>query len=72
MVTTKFSIWLQDPRIPPVWTGVRLVGEPQYINRDCIEVTVEGNGHDLRQLIAQRQDIFAAYLEMQPPKRQDH
>src|SRR5260370_487099 len=32
MLTTMFRIWLQDPNIPPVWTGVRLVGRPHYIN----------------------------------------
>jgi hypothetical protein len=47
-------------------------GQAAYINRDCIEVTVEGNGSDLRQLIAKRRDIFAAYLQMKPGKRQDH
>jgi hypothetical protein len=71
MLTTKFRVWLQDPQIPPVWTGVRLVGWPQYINRDGIELTVEGNGSDLRQLIAERQDIFAAYLQMKPEKREE-
>jgi hypothetical protein len=44
MLTTKFRVWLQDPNIPPVWTGVKLVGGPQYVKADCIEVTVEGNG----------------------------
>jgi hypothetical protein len=69
MQTTKFRVWLQDPNIPPVWTGVKFVGWPQYVNARCIEVTVEGNGSDLRQLIAQRRDIFAAYLQMKPEKR---
>jgi hypothetical protein len=40
--------------------------------RDGIELTVEGNGSDLRQLIAERQDIFSAYLQMKPEKREDH
>ena len=69
MLTTKFRVWLQDPNIPPVWTGVKLVGGPQYVNAGCIVVTVEGNGYDLRQLIGQRQDIFTAYLQMKPKKR---
>jgi hypothetical protein len=69
MLTTRFRVWLQDPRIPPVWTGVKLVDEPECVKADCFEVTVEGNGHDLRQLIAQRRDIFAAYLQMVPEKR---
>jgi hypothetical protein len=54
-----------------VWTGVKLVHLPQYIKRDCIEVTVEGNGSDLRQLIAKRRNIFSAYLQMKPEKRED-
>ena len=66
MLTTKFRVWLQDPRIPPVWTGVKLVDAPQYVEAGCIEVTVGGNGHDLRQLIAKRRDIFAANLQMKP------
>ena len=71
MLTTKFRAWLQDPRNPPVWTGVKLVGWPQYVKAGCIEVTVEGNGCDLRRLIEQRQDIFAAYLQMKPEKREE-
>jgi hypothetical protein len=72
MQTTRFRVWLQDPGITPVWTGVKLVGGPQYVNAGCIEVTVEGNGHDLRRLIAKRRDIFAAYLQMKPEKREGH
>ena len=72
MLTTRLRVWLQDPRIPPVWTGVKIVGRPQNVKGDCIEVTVEGNGSDLRRLIAQRQDIFAAYLQMKPEKHEDH
>lgn len=69
MLTTRFRIWLHYPRIMPVWTGVKLVGRPEQVDADCIEVTVEGNGSDLRRLIAQRQDIFAACLQMKPEKR---
>ena len=68
MLTTRFRVWLQDPNIPLVWTGVKLVGRPQYVKEGCIEVTVEGNGHDLRQLIAKRRDIFAAYLQIKPER----
>jgi len=70
MLTTKFRVWLQDPNIPPVWTGVKLVGLPKQVEAGCIEVTVEGNGYDLRRLIANRRDIFAAYLQMKPVKRE--
>ena len=69
MLTTRFRVWLQDPRTPPVWTGVKLVDLPEHVEAGCIEVTVEGNGHNLRRLIAKRRDIFAAYLQMKPEKR---
>ena len=72
MLTTKFRVWLQDPRIPPVWTGVKLVDLQEQVEARCIEVTVKGNGSDLQQLIATRRDIFAAYLQMRPEKREDH
>jgi hypothetical protein len=71
MLTTRFRVWLQDPNIPPVWTGVKVVGRPQHVKGDAIEVTVEGNGSNLRQLIAKRRDIFAAYLQMKPEKRKE-
>ena len=66
MLTTKFRVWLQDQRIPPVWTGVKVVDLPEHVEAGCLDVTVEGNGHDLRRLIAKRRDIFAAYLQMPP------
>jgi hypothetical protein len=71
MQTTRFKVWLKDARITPVWTGVKFVGLPEQVRAGCLEVTVEGNGSDLRRLIAQRQDIFAAYLQMKPEKRDD-
>ena len=70
MLTTRFRIWLQDPNIPPVWTGVKLVDLHEVVEAGCIEVTVKGNGYDLRRLIAKRQDIFAACLQMVPEKRE--
>ena len=66
MLTTKFRVWLQDVRITPVWTGVKVVGGPEQVKARCIEVTVEGNGCDLLRLIAKRREIFAAYLQMKP------
>ena len=66
MLTTKFRVWLQDPRIQPVWTGVKLVDLPEHVEARCIEMTVEADGHDLRRLIAKRPDIFAAFLQMPP------
>ena len=70
MLTTKFRVWLQDPQIPPVWTGVKLVDLAEDVRAGCIEVTVEGNGYGLRRLISKRRDIFAAYLQMTPEKRE--
>ena len=72
MLTTKFRVWLQDVRITPVWTGVKVVGGPEQVKARCIEVTVEGNGYDLLRLIAKRQDIFAVYLQMKPENPEDH
>jgi len=72
MLTTRFRIWLQHPRIAPVWTGVKLVDLPEHVEAGCIEVTVEGDGQELRQLIAKRRVIFAAYLQKKPEKREQH
>ena len=71
MLTTKFRVWLQDVRITPVWTGVKVVGGPGQVKARCIEVTVEGNGYDLLRLIAKRREIFAAYLQMKPEKHKE-
>jgi len=67
--TTKFRVWLQDRKIPPVWTGVKLVDLPEYVGAGWLDVTVEGDGYNLKRLIAQRGDIFAAYLQMKPEQR---
>jgi len=63
--TTRFRIWLKS-KAQAVWTGVRLVRPPEYIAADVVDVTVEGGGSDLRSLIADRPDIFAAYLQVKP------
>jgi hypothetical protein len=49
---------------------------PGSRGRECsrpswLEVTVEGDGYNLKRLIDQRQDIFAAYLQMKPEKREE-
>jgi len=69
MLTTRFRVWLQDRKIPPVWTGVEIVGIPEYVGTVYLDVTVEGDGYNLKRLISVRQDIFAAYLQMKPEKR---
>ena len=72
MLITRFRVWLQDSQTTPVWAGVQIVDSPEYIKPGCLDVKVEGNGHDLRRLIAKRRDIFAAYLQMKPAKSKDH
>ena len=31
MLTTRFRVWLQHPRISLVWTGVKLVDLPEHV-----------------------------------------
>ena len=31
MLTTRFRVWLQHPRISPVWSGVKLVDLPEHV-----------------------------------------
>ena len=69
MLTTRFRVWLQDPQIPPVWTGIELVDLPESVWAGCLDVMVEGDGYNLKRLIAERWDIFAAYLQMKPDNR---
>lgn len=68
MQTTRFRVWLCSS-VQPVWTSVKLVGLPEYIDADAVDVTVKGNGSDLRRLIADRKDIFAAYLQFEPEEQ---
>ena len=72
MLTTTFRVWLQDPGIKPDWAGIQLVGWPKSIESGCLEITVKGNGHDLRRLLAKHRDIFTACLQMKPEKHEDH
>ena len=67
MQTTRFKVWLES-KAQPVWTGVKLVRPPQYISANIVDVTVGGDGSDLERLIAERPDIFAAYLQFKPQK----
>ena len=54
-----------------MWIGVKRVDLHEDVEAGCLEVTVKGNGYDLRRLIAKRRDIFAAYLQMKPEERED-
>jgi hypothetical protein len=59
---TRFRVWLASGA-RPVWGGVKLVYPPEYVTADALDVTVDGDGSDLRRLIADRWNIFAAYLQ---------
>jgi hypothetical protein len=41
MLTTRFRVWLQHPRIAPVWTGVKFVDLPEHIEVGCKHHTVK-------------------------------
>jgi len=64
MVTTTFRLWLQTTQVQPDWTGIKLLRVPRHLALDCIEVTVKGDGDNLRMWLADRRDIFAAYMQM--------
>lgn len=66
MVTTTFKLWLQTTDTRPDWTGIKLLRVPRYLTLDCIQVTVRGDGDDLRMWLAERRDIFAAFVQMKP------
>ena len=68
MQTTRFRVWLRS-RVPPDWTGVKFVRTPEYINADTVDVTVEGDGSDLRSLIYDHWDIFVAYVQLKPEEK---
>ena len=68
MQTTRFKVWLQ-PGAQPVWTGVKLVHSPESAAGDAVDITVKGDGSDLKRLISDKPDIFAAYLQFKPAER---
>ena len=65
MQTTRFRVWLRS-KVPPDWTGVKLVRPPEYITDDTVDVMVEGDGSDFRRLIYDHWNIFAAYVQLKP------
>ena len=71
VLITKFRVWLQDSRSRPDLSSVKLADSPNYDQGSWIDLAVVGNGHHLRRLIMKQQDIFAAYLQSKPEKRQD-
>src|SRR5712692_5966015 len=45
-ITTRFRVWLQDPRNQPTWTGVEIVHLPEDVGAGWLDVTVEGDGYN--------------------------
>jgi hypothetical protein len=69
--TTRFKVWLQ-PGARPVWTGLQLVHPPESAApdaADALDIAVKGDGSDLKRLIVDRPDIFAAYLQLKSAER---
>ena len=65
MQTTEFRVWLKSgARLD--WTAVKLVRPPEFIAADVVDVTVEGDGSDLKSFINDRWNIFDAYIQMKP------
>ena len=71
MGDTRFRVWFQ-PSVnptkldPAVWADVKLVHNPVAFGIDAADVTVAGTGRDLRRLVLERQDVFAALMELRP------
>jgi hypothetical protein len=69
--TTRFRVWFQRGVSPAtldskVWAGVKLAQTPRAFGVDAVDVTVVGNGSNLRRLLIERPDVFAALLELRP------
>jgi hypothetical protein len=63
--TIRFRVWLKSgARLD--WTGVKLVRPPEFIAADVVDVTVEGDGSDLKTFINDRWNILDAYVQMKP------
>ena len=63
--TSEYRIWLSNSRTMPVWPGVKIL-QCSWIAADQLEVTVEGDGADLDQLVASRHDIFCSAERVKP------
>lgn len=71
MRTTRFRVWFQ-PSVnptevdPAVWNDLKLVQKPTVFGFDALNVTMQGDGNILRRLVVERQDVFAALIELRP------
>ena len=66
--TTRFRVWLKSG-VRLDWTGVKLVRPPEYIAADVVDVTVEGDGSDLKGFINDRWNIVNAWLQLKPDEQ---
>jgi hypothetical protein len=66
MRQTTLRIWLQPgvKRIPPGWRNAKEVSS-EWLDPDCVEVTVEGNGSDLKAYLRSRPKLFNSWDRVQ-------
>ena len=65
MQTTQFRVWLKSG-VRLDWTDVKLVHRPEYVAANVVDVTVEGDGSDLKRFINERWNIVDAWLQLKP------
>ena len=63
--TTRFRVWLKSG-VRTDWTGVKLVRPPEFIAADVVDVTVEGDGSDLKSFINKRWKTVDAWVLLKP------
>jgi len=51
------------------WTGVKLVRPPESFAADVVDVTVEGDGSDLKGFINDRWNIVNGWLQLKPDEQ---
>ena len=65
MQTIRFRVWLKlGARLD--WTGVKVVHPPEFIAADVVDVTVEGDGSDLKGFINHRWKFVDAWVQLKP------
>ena len=70
LLVTKIRVWFQDRGSRPDLGHVNLTGSPIY-GDDCVDISVVGNGYDLKRFIVARWDVFVGYLQMKPEVHAD-
>jgi hypothetical protein len=59
---SHYRVWLTNSQARPIWGNVKVI-HSSYFAADGIDVTVEGEGSDLKKLVADRNDIFVSCRE---------